>query len=73
MVEVTTRILKWGNSYGIVIPQEVVKRKGLKEGEEVDAILIKKGNVLKETFGTAKSKKSIDKMLKEADKELYDI
>ncbi len=73
MAEVTTKILKWGNSYGIIIPHEVLRNKGMREGEEVSAILIKKGNVLRETFGTAQFKKPIKKMLKEADKELYDV
>lgn len=33
----------------------------------------KKGNVLRETFGTAKFKKSTKQMMKETDEELYDI
>lgn len=75
MTEVTTKIRKWGNSYGLMISGETMRNAGLKEGEEVDAILIKKrkGNVLRETFGTAKFKKPLDQMLKEADKELYDV
>lgn len=73
MAEVTTKIRKWGNSFGIIIPQEIIKRKGLREGEEVDAILIKKGNVLRETFGTHKFSKPTKKLMKEIDKELYDI
>jgi putative addiction module antidote len=73
MEELTTKIRKWGNSYGIIIPQEILKRKNIKEGEKIDAIIIKRGNVLKETFGTAKFKKSTEQMMKETDKELYDI
>ena len=73
MEELTTKVRKWGNSYGIIIPQELMRRKNIKEGEEIDAILIKKGNVLRETFGTMKFKKSIEQMMKETDKELYDI
>lgn len=33
----------------------------------------RKVNVLRETFGTAKFKKSIKQIMKEMDKELYDI
>ena len=73
MVELTAKIRKWGNSFGIVIPQEVLKRKSIREGEEVDIVLIKKGNVLRETFGKMKFKKSTEKMMKEMDKALYDI
>jgi len=75
MTELVTKIRRWGNSFGIIIPHEVMKSKGLKEGEEVDAILLKKkkGNVLRETFGKAKFKKSTVQMMKETDEELYDI
>ena len=35
--------------------------------------LVKKGNVLRETFGKVKFKKSTEKMMKEMDRDLYDI
>ncbi len=75
MTELTTKIRKWGNSYGIIIPLGVLKQKDMKEGEEVDAILLKKKrhNTLRETFGTVKFKKSTEQMMREMDKELYDI
>jgi len=52
---------------------EIIKRKCINEGEEIDAIIIKKGNVLRETFGTMKSKKSVKQIMKEVDRELYDV
>lgn len=73
MTELTTKIRKWGNSYGIIIPHEVLRDKGMKEGEEIDAILVKKGNVLRETFGSHKFSKPVKKLMKEVDKELYDL
>ena len=73
MTELTTKIRKWGNSYGIVIPKNFLKDKKMRENEEVDVILIKKGNVLRETFGTIKFKKSTKQMMKETDEALYDI
>jgi len=69
MIEVKTRLKKWGNSLGLVIPKN--KNEKMMEGEEVIAIVIKKQNVLKETFGTFKFKKSVQKMMREVDKELY--
>jgi antitoxin component of MazEF toxin-antitoxin module len=73
MEQLTTKIRKWGNSYGIIIPHEILRRKNIREGEVVDAILLKKGNVLRETFGTHKFSKSVKQLMKETDKELYDI
>ena len=73
MAEITTKVRKWGNSFGIIIPLEILKSKRIKEGEEIDAIIIKKSNVLRETFGTWKFSKSVKQLMKETDKELYDI
>ncbi len=75
MTELTTKIRKWGNSYGIMISKEAMRSRGMKEGEEIDAILLKKkkGNVLRETFGTHKFSKSVKQMMKETDEALYDI
>ncbi len=73
METITSKIRKWGNSYGIIITGETLKKQGLRDGEEVEAILLKKSNVLRETFGTHKFSKPIKKLMKEVDKELYDI
>jgi len=73
MTEITAKVRRWGNSYGIIISSDVIKNKGIREGEEVDAILIKKSNVLRKTFGKVKFKKTTEQMMRETDKELYDI
>ena len=73
MSEVTTRIKRWGNSHGIIIPMSVIDGKKLREGEEVDVIIMKKGNVLRKSFGTHKFSKDTKKIMEEVDKELYDI
>ncbi|PIN90229.1 hypothetical protein COU60_01965 [Candidatus Pacearchaeota archaeon CG10_big_fil_rev_8_21_14_0_10_34_76] len=73
MTELKAKIRKWGNSFGIIIPLEILKEKNLSEGEEIDAIILEKGNVLKETFGKIKFKKSTEQMMREIDKELYDV
>lgn len=73
MAEMTTRIRPWGNSFGIIVPNEIMKRDKFSKGEEIKVILIKKGNTLRETFGSHKFSKPIAKMMKEMDEELYDI
>jgi antitoxin component of MazEF toxin-antitoxin module len=53
MIEIKAKLRKWGNSFGIVVPQKAIEFSDIKEGEEV-TILMKKEreeNVLKETFG----------------------
>ncbi|MBU4070387.1 MAG: hypothetical protein KJ646_05370 [Nanoarchaeota archaeon] len=71
MIEIKTKLRKWGNSFGIVVPQQAIMNAQAKEGDEL-TILLKKDedNVLKEMFNSFKFKKSPDKILKEVDKEL---
>ncbi len=62
-VEVTTK--KWGNSIGVVIPNELVERLQIKPEENIVIEVEKKSNVLREMFGKAKVKKSAKKMIEE--------
>lgn len=50
MVELKAKLRRWGNSFGIVVPQRIVVEEKVKEGDEI-TILFKKENVLKEVFG----------------------
>ena len=74
MIEINTKLRKWGNSLGIVIPFSVFEKRKLKEGDEI-TIFIKNEDdtLLKEMFGSFKFKKSTDKLMKEVNEELYDI
>ena len=72
MIEVEAKVRKWGRSFGVVIPKEKIKDEGIKENETIRLLVSKKTNVLKETFGTFKFKKSTQEMLDEIDKESWD-
>ena len=72
MMEVEAKVRKWGRSFGVVIPKEKIKQEGIKENETVKLFISKKTNVLKETFGTFKFKKSTQEMLDEIDREAWD-
>ena len=72
MLEVEVKVRKWGRSFGVVIPKEKIKEEGIKENETVRLLIGKKTNVLKETFGTFKFKKSTEEMLRESDRECWD-
>lgn len=72
MPEVESRIRKWGNSFGVIIPNEVIKKEKLKEGQKVGVMILKKSDVLKKTFGMLKLKKSAQKIKDELRAELYD-
>ena len=66
-IEVKTK--KWGNSIGIIIPSETVERLRIKPEEKIVIQIEKKTNVLREMFGSMKSKKSSEQMLQEVRKE----
>ena len=71
MIEYETKLRKWGNSIGLIIPKEDVKKEGLRDDESVRAIIIPKKMVkVKDIFGKLKFKKRTEEIMKEADKEL---
>jgi len=74
MMQIKTRLRRWGNSLGVVVPQQVIEQEKTKEGDEV-ILLFKKqdDNLLKEMFGTHKFSKPTDELLKEVDTELEDV
>lgn len=63
-IEVKTR--KWGNSLGLVIPSEAVESLNIKPEETVVIEISKKGNVLKELFGSIKFKKTTKQLMDES-------
>lgn len=74
MIEIKSKLRKWGNSFGVIIPRKELEKMSFNEGDEICLFInpVEK-NVLKEMFGTFKFKKSTSKLLQEVDKELQDI
>ena len=72
MIEIKTKLRRWGNSLGIVVPLNKTNEENIKEGEEVTALILSRKKVnLKKLFGKHKFSKSTDQLMKEADEELY--
>ena len=71
---VTCKVKKWGNSMGIIIPKEMIEEKKIKEDEEVEVLIIKKDNTLRDSFGMLKGKlkKSGQEITDEMRMDLYD-
>jgi len=75
MAKSVIKLRAWGNSVGVILPKEMLKEESLSINDEVDIILKKRSNPLKDAFGKlrefkAKSGKSTDKILQEIDDEL---
>lgn len=56
MKSVSIKPKKWGNSLGILLPKQVVIEANLNENSEVEILILKKGPVLKKSFGMLKGK-----------------
>ena len=72
MIEVEAKVRKWGRSFGVVVPMDKIKKENFSENEEVNVLISKKKNPIKETFGTAKFKRPIKEILDEGDRESWD-
>ncbi len=80
MEQIKTKIKKWGNSFGVVIPMEIVNNKGLKEDSDVSITIERNDTMnvddlmrLSKKLGLAKKLRGINtqKILDEIDKELW--
>jgi len=73
METIEAKTKKWGNSLGIVIPKEIVRKEKIREGQKVKILLVKDRGLLKETFGMmeGKWKEPTQKMKDKLRKELY--
>lgn len=74
MAQITTKIKKWGNSLGVILPKKTVEEEKLKEGSEI-SIFIQQKNItrVKDIFGLLKGKikRSTQEILDEVDKDFY--
>ncbi len=54
---IETTVRRWGNSLGIIIPQEEVEKEDLEINDNIAIVIVKKGD-LRNIFDTLKFKKS---------------
>ena len=70
MMEIKAKTKKWGNSIGILIPKEVIRRENIKPEQEIILTINKKPITKgKDIWGTLKFKESTEKLMREIDKE----
>ena len=65
MIEIKSKLRKWGNSFGIVVPQKVIEKENAKEGDEITILLKKEHPNLRKLFGAHKFKKPVEVNFKE--------
>ena len=74
MIEIESKIKKWGNSsLAFIIPNAVARERKLKPNQKIRVLLEEDDNVLEKTFGMLKGKlkKPTDELLHEVDLELW--
>ncbi len=59
---VYAKIKKWGNSLGIILPNDIIKSKAIVENEIIEIEIKKKNDSLKKLFGTLSRKISTQKI-----------
>ena len=55
MIELKTKLRRWGNSFGIVVPISAVEKERASEGDEITIIMRKDKPELKRLFGALKN------------------
>ena len=67
---IKSKIRRWGNSFGILIPKDFIKKRNFSENENVLVDLKKKKN-LQELFGICSFKRPVKEIMREI-KDGYD-
>jgi len=49
-MQARSKLKRWGNSYGVVVPKEIVEKEGLREGELVE-ISVRRASDVGRLFG----------------------
>jgi len=70
MKEIKVRLRRWGNSFGVVIPQKAIESP--REGDDITIFVQKRKPNLRKLFGAHKFSKSTNQLMKEMDEDLYD-
>ena len=75
MEQISAKVKKWGNSFGIVLPMPVVEKENLKEGSNIlIAIQVKNKTKVGDIFGILKGKikKPTQQIMDEINEELWE-
>lgn len=64
MIEIKSKLRRWGNSLGIIIPQNAIAIANINEGDEINIFLQEEKNDISQVFGALKCKKINSQKLK---------
>ncbi|MGI0102744.1 MAG: AbrB/MazE/SpoVT family DNA-binding domain-containing protein [Nitrosotalea sp.] len=49
-MQAKSKLKRWGNSYGVIVPKEIIEKEGIKEGEMVE-ISVRRTSDVRRLFG----------------------
>jgi antitoxin component of MazEF toxin-antitoxin module len=49
-MQARSKLRQWGNSYGVVIPKDIIEKEGLKKGEDIE-ISVRRVSDIRRLFG----------------------
>ena len=49
-MQARSKLRRWGNSYGVVIPKDIIEKEGLKKGEDIE-ISVRRVSDIRRLFG----------------------
>lgn len=71
MIEIKSKLRKWGNSFGVIVPQKIVEEEKFSEGDNITLLLGEKKPNLRKLFGAHKFKEPVEEIMKQIDEDLY--
>ena len=73
MFEIKAKTKKWGNSIGILIPKEAIRKENIKPDQDVTVLISSRPKTTgKDLFGKWKFKKPVEQLMREVDKD-FDV
>jgi antitoxin component of MazEF toxin-antitoxin module len=78
MKQIRAMVRKWGNSFGVILPKEIVDRESIREGIEINLIITPRNRTtvadlfeLSKRKKLPKLKKSTKQIMREIDRQLW--
>jgi len=59
------KVKKWGNSLGLIVPAEVARSRGIRDGDVLEVELLRKVPSPEELAGTVEFRRSLKALLRE--------
>ncbi len=72
MEKANVKVKKWGNSFGVILPSDIVRSQNLRKGSELEILInLKNKTKVKDIFGILKGKltRDTDDLLREVDRD----